>query len=305
MESLTTCGETGTESSTKLLWQVWERSGTLAIGSKQGPNNLLRGYSWAALRTNFNVGRLMFDAGLSSNIAADYIFLTHGHCDHSASLYFHTLTENPKDIFVPKEIEEITATFLRNHHALSDFGSEFDPARAAWKIIPVTGGQVFENILHNGIKHDMCVYNNDHSVPCVSFGFKEEKKSLKDEYIGKEGKELGKLRKEGHIIEKFDKIPRFIYIGDTSERVFEMNPEIFVYPDIIVECTFLEHDDLDQATKTKHCHWERLREIIRAHPENRFILYHFSTRYRSREVANFFRADGPNYEPNVFAWISS
>ncbi len=89
-----------------------------------------------------------------------------------------------------------------------------------------------------------------------------------------------------------------------------MNPEIFQYPDIIVECTFLginevtEGDDLKQADKTKHCHWERLRPLIQANRNCRFILYHFSQRYKARDIEAFFK-DPKNQEPNVVAWVNT
>ena len=70
---------------------------------------------------------------------------------------------------------------------------------------------------------------------------------------------MGELRKAGVHIENFVYKARFIYIGDTTERVFEMNPEIFEYKSIIVECTFLYDEDIEQAKATKHCHWRNLR----------------------------------------------
>lgn len=73
----------------------------------------------------------------------------------------------------------------------------------------------------------------------------------------------------------FHQIPRYIYIGDTTEKVFELSPEIFNYEAIIVECTFLYDDDLERAAETKHCHWKTLRPIIESHPSNTFVLYHF------------------------------
>ena len=305
MDHLSLCASTRSAAVTKLLWKVWEERECLKL---DGINNLLRGYSWAALRTNFNVGRLMFDAGLSANILADYIFLTHGHSDHSASLYFHTLSENQKVIFVPAAIADTTRLLLQTTYALSNFGVPFDPELATWKVVPVAAGDELD-IIHNGKRHQVKVYGNDHSVPCVSFGIKEEKKKVKAEYQSyidqNRGRELGALRRQGVEVEEISFVPRFVYIGDTTEQVFELNPDLFSYKDIIVECTFLLEDDLEQASHTKHCHWKTLRPHIQAHPECRFILYHFSQRYKPAEIEDFFRSGGPNFEPNVLAWTHS
>ena len=67
----------------------------------------------------------------------------------------------------------------------------------------------------------------------------------------------------------------------------------------------LEDDDIEQSNKTKHCHWSRLKHIVSSHPNNNFILYHFSTRYTVREIELFFQVDGPNYLPNCHIWLNS
>ncbi len=309
MRTMTLCSTVNNDETTKLLWKLWYEIDQLPLQgmTNEKTTNYLRGYSWAALRTNFNVKRLMFDAGLSSNITADYLFLTHGHCDHSASLYFHTLT---KDIIIyaPIEIIPLVEDLLRTTFQLSDFDVPFDRQLTKYSLVGVKAGDNYE-IIHDGKPHLVKVYKNDHSVPCVSYGICESKKKLKYEYQylieQNRGSELGRLRKEGVIVDDIIYIPRFVYVGDTSEKVFEDYPELFEYRDIIIECTFLIEDDLYQATATKHCHFSRLRKYIKAHPECRFILYHFSLRYSPRDVELFFAKDGPNFEKNVYAWINS
>ena len=304
METLNQC-KFCSNSSTKTLWKVWEQHDALKL---DGPNNFLTGYSWAALRTNFNVGRLMFDAGLSSNKTSDYIFLTHGHSDHSASLYFHTLAENHQTIYCPYEIEESIQMLLKTTFSVCNYNIEFDPTELKYTVVGVKAGDILE-IKHNGINHQIHVYDNRHSVPCRSFGVKEEKKVMKSEYRTyieeSREKELGELRRAGCQIEELKYIPRFVYVGDTNEDVFTINPELFEYKDIIIECTFLEDDDIDRAAKKLHCHWSKLRKIIRNHSNNNFILYHFSTRYKLEDIEKFFRIDGPNYEPNIHVWTNS
>lgn len=241
----------------------------------------------------------MLDAGLSCNLNVDYIFLTHGHSDHSANLFFHVMIPNKK-IYVPREIERQVQAYLRAHFEISSISKEYDMVAAGYEIIGVHKGDQYE-VINNGKKHRVTVYENDHSVPCVSFGFEEEVKGLKDEYRGLSGKELGLMRKEGIILENFSWVPRYVYIGDTSERVFELNEDIFKYPVIIVECTFLTDDDMEQATMTKHCHWRNLKPIIEGHPENMFILYHFSTRYKECDIIEHFRIHAAGLS-NVHAW---
>lgn len=291
------CKESRDISNTKFLWQIWNQHPKFLL---PGNNNYLQGYSWAALRTNFIVGKVMLDAGLSASTNVDYIFLTHGHSDHSASLYFHLFLPNKK-IFVPEKIKTVVERFLLSHFEISMPEGEFDTNRASYEVIGVKSGDQIE-IMNNGSKYRVTVFENDHSVPCMSFGFEENKKSLKSEFKGLDGKELAALRKQGYTLDDFAWVPRYIYIGDTTELVFDMNPKIFSYEAIIVECTFLYDDDLSQASETKHCHWRTLRPIIEAHPLNTFILYHFSTRYKEEEIVTFFRE---NSLPNIHPWTHS
>ena len=82
------------------------------------------------------------------------------------------------------------------------------------------------------------------------------------------------------------------------------NPDLFLYKSIIVECTFLDDDDMIQALRTKHCHWKTLKPIIESHPQNNFILYHFSTRYKPEDIIFFFNKD-ENRLANVHIWTHS
>lgn len=180
------------------LRQVWEQHPKFKL---PGNNNILQGYSWAALRTNFIVGKVSLDAGLSTSINVDYIFLTHGHSDHSASLFFHLFIPNKK-IYVPEQIKSTVERFLISHMEISMPGTEFDQVKAGYEVIGVKAGDQIE-ILNNGMKNRVTAFENDHSVPCISFGFEEHSKALKEEYKGLTGSELGALRKQGCEIENF------------------------------------------------------------------------------------------------------
>lgn len=87
---------------------------------------------------------------------------------------------------------------------------------------------------------------------------------------------------------------------DTTHKVFEMNPEIFKYRNIIVECTFLDDKTMDLAHESKHTHWKDLKEIIINHPHNNFILIHFSMRYSDQDILSLLE-DKPQ---NVHVWLN-
>ena len=140
---------------TKYLWTIWDQHPKYPL---DGANNILCGWSWAALRTNFIVsGKIMLDAGLSSPLAVDYIFLTHGHSDHAASLYFNTLTPvkegEKRKIYMPIEIKERTDLFLQYSYEMGNEDEEarFSEEKANYTTIGVKAGDILD-ITHNGTK---------------------------------------------------------------------------------------------------------------------------------------------------------
>ena len=86
-----------------------------------------------------------------------------------------------------------------------------------------------------------------------------------------------------------------MYLGDTSATILE-NDEIYKYPCIFIECTFLLDDEYDRSKEVKHMHWRDLNPTVVGHPSCVFYLYHFSQRYKKEEIISFFL----NYSyPNI------
>ena len=111
------------------------------------------------------------------------------------------------------------------------------------------------------------------------------------------------------IDENYEK-PILCFLGDTSPRAFE-NKILDKFPTIFTECTFLEDTPkcLKHAKETFHMHWKYLEPIIRARPEQKFVLFHFSAKYRSDHIRDFFadylNPDHPKYMGNIHPWVKS
>ncbi len=123
-----------------------------------------------------------------------------------------------------------------------------------------------------------------HPVPTVSYLFSIEKSVLLDEYKGLKKEDYARLKKDGVIISETRIVPAFAYICDSSALVFDENKDdIFKYPCIMTECTFLDDADEEKAVKKRHIHWKHVEPYVAAHPECTFYFFHFSARYKRSE----------------------
>lgn len=265
------------------------------------------GYSVAAVKTSFFIPelKLMLDSGLSHGFQPEHIFITHLHMDHSLCLpntvvqlgYFKTEMDKKPTIYVPERMVDKTKEFMYSVFAMSKNNPNHRVGEK-YNIMGVKSGLGLELELKKKL-FSVQVIHCDHTVPCVGYGFSEIRKKLKDEYKDMEGKDIGQLRKSGVEVSEDKRFPVFCYLGDTSIAVFK-DETIFDYPNIFVECSFVEEEDKDHADEKKHIYWGDLEQIIKEHPNNHFILYHFSQRYGKDVLEPFFAKY--NY-PNVYPWI--
>ena len=150
-------------------------------------------------------------------------------------------------------------------------------------------------------------------MPCVGYLFYEKKKKLKGEYSKLSGKEIGALRKEGVEVQEEILSPIFAYLGDTSHDLFfpsndDFNTLLVHFPVIIVECTVLSSEEIDpnETSARGHIHWDQLRPVVQSHPNILFVLIHFSTRYKSEYINQFFKSlkeSNPGLFLNVLPWL--
>eukprot|EP00797_Seminavis_robusta_P029852 Sro609_g174980.2 (220) ;mRNA; f:17041-17700 len=160
--------------------------------------------------------------------------------------------------------------------------------RECYQLIGVTPHQ--EITIHQGgkdfyVKVVECV----HRVDCLGYSIWERQHKLKEEYRGLPGKEIGALRKSGVEITSVVERPLLCYMGDTTAGVFSKHPEILLQmPALVVECSFLDEDSLENAKRTKHMHWSELQPLVQGNPNTLFVLTHFSLKYSVLFLRNFF-----------------
>jgi ribonuclease Z len=270
----------------KSVYAAWRNSVELP-----GTPFTLSGFSIAATYTNFYVPQLnvLLDAGLPGYMSPSDVFLTHGHSDHAANLTDHLHGTKPVRVYIPATAVEHVDAFIRhtqymtNNSAVGD--SDFN-----YEIVPVSHGQEIPLMLR-GKRMLVRIIDCDHSVPCVGYGFSEIRRKLQPQYADMDTAELRLLKKAGTVVDCDYEFYAFMYVGDTSAAILG-NPLLAQYATVIIECTFLEEKDLPRARLTTHIHWLHLKPHVLAHPEQHFVLCHFSRRHTPELIRAFFAAEG-------------
>jgi len=124
-----------------------------------------------------------------------------------------------------------------------------------------------------------------HVVPSVGYALIEEKRKLKPEYQGLEGRELGQLRKEGVAIDVPEEVVELAFCGDTTAHVLEQQEILRRAKVLVLEATFLdERVDAASARALGHVHLDDLLERIHWLSNETIVLTHFSARYSRAEI---------------------
>jgi ribonuclease Z len=281
-----------------------------------GTQLTIKGHSIAALKTGFYIPELkmMLDCGVPSNFIPNYIFITHGHADHSLNLPMSFVELNNKNneydkkvqIYLPTEITKMAYNSIHHFYIFSTSNPNHTRIHSKYKLNGVSDGDRLElEIKKKKIVVD--IIKCDHTVPTVGYCFSEIRKKLKDEFIGLPGREIGEIRKSGIEINRSIEYPLFCYICDTTTKVLETYAGIIQkHKNIFIECSYLydEHEKL--VDENKHVHWKRLMPYVKKYSDKLFILFHFSKRYTNDQIRKFFNNEFKKQSiDNVKLWIPS
>lgn len=285
-------------------WKTWKIPGTKLS---------LMGYSRSNDKTFFSIPELKccIDAGLYEGVMVNTVFLTHTHHDHSYDIEFLAGEQDGRQIYAPAQAVRYVETYIRAKRELN-FVAPFDPDKAnSYHLTGVQGGDTF--FFGSKNQYQVKVVECIHKVPCVGYCFSEKKTTLLPEIAAlqkkmlaeDQAKEFGKLlaekRSAGIPIQEETYAPLIAFIGDTHPSVFEKNPWLFEYPNIVTECTFLDDKERERANSAGHTLWSDLKPIVASHPQSLFVLMHFSLRHSDKEIIEFFSRE-ENFLENLVIW---
>lgn len=252
-------------------------------------NYSFSGESTAGMKTSFFVHelRILLDAGHQCYNKVQDIFITHTHADHIASLPLIIL-ENVSNklstnIYCPNASKNFLINMIDSFLACN-YNNKYLPKKY-YKVIGLNPGYIFELRLNN---KDIIVevFESTHTVPTLSYGFSEKKKKLKSDYLGLSTPEIVALKKEGIEITNIVIEKKFVFCGDTTIDIF-LNTNIFKYPNIIIECTYFDDEDIKNAISRKHMHWRFLSKVIESNRDTNFYLIHISAKHTNKRKDTF------------------
>lgn len=249
------------------------------------------GDSTAGIRTSFYVSELkiLLDAGHQTNMKVQDIFITHTHADHIASLpiiVLQNICDKIKtNIYCPAE-SVIFLNNMINSFIFCNFHNHSNKTlESIKKYCNINGLHVNDKLQLTLNKKNMIIdiFKSYHTIPTISYGFSEVKKKLKQEYIHLDSKKILDLKNNGILITEDIIIKSFIFCGDTMIDIFN-DINIFTFPNIIIECTFFNENDVNQSISKKHLHWNFLKNIVENNSMINFYLIHLSAKHQKNNI---------------------
>lgn len=231
-------------------------------------NNLtFTGYSRSAERTGFFIKELNYVLDAGEDLKENkpkMVFITHSHLDHCFYITKYII-ENQNDIKI--YVPKESYDYFQNY---------------IFKSLEIMKEKV-NNFELKGVKEKDIIKDEEyeieiisciHSVPTIGYLFQKKKERI------------------------------FCYLGDTSIEIFEKKKEIFNYPLIICECTFLDEEHEKNSIDNEHIHFKQLLKYILKYPKIQFLLIHFSLRYKIQYIQDFFDKEIEKYNiKNIFIFI--
>jgi ribonuclease Z len=273
----------------------------------------LSGFSISGLASYIQVPELdiCFDMGECplSAVSLDHVFLTHAHGDHSRCLMRHDSLrkmigiEKPAFYYVPESIYPVACDWIRAEAIFEGVS----PARFALpSIIPVAN-----NIwLPLEYRPDLLfrAFPVRHSLPSIGFTVALHKRKLKDEFLGLHSQDLIRLKAEGTEITREVIEPKITYIGDCIGESLLDQSHIWESDTVVLECTFLDSDEVPMARKKGHTHLFELVHALEVMGDlvkcKRIVLKHFSMKYGRKHILNSIqRAMPERFRDRVIALI--
>lgn len=263
----------------------------------------IEGFSRAAVQTFWRIPemKLGFDLGAQpwEFMGTPRWFVSHTHMDHLLALPAYVarrrmMKMEPPVIYLPEEaVDQV-------RHLLAVF-SRLDRGRLPCKLVGMTPGQEVE--LSRELVVTAC--RTWHTLPSLGYIVWERRKKLKEEYARLSEPEIRDMALHGVELSREYRFPRVGYLGDSTVRGLDANPDMYRCDILIVEITFVADNHRSESIqKFGHCHLDDFLQRRDKFQNKLIIGSHFSTRYNDYQIEQAVREKTPDmFDGRLKLWL--
>jgi ribonuclease Z len=252
-----------------------------------GPTTV-QGYSVAGEESVVQVPEwgVCFDIGRGPQMAltSDIVCLSHAHMDHVAGIGYylsqrHFQGMKPGTILLPAEMADATEDLLDAWRRLERQDTPYD-------MVEMRPGEM------HLVRRDLGIrcHRTHHGGPSLSYTLVQIRLKLKDEFHGKSGEQLARLKADGVEIQYRLEVPLVTYMGDTGPGPVWEEPDVVDAQLLLTECTFFEHEHRRKAKAGRHLHVDQFAEILPNLNNEHIVLLHLSRRTGIRRAKKLLRS---------------
>ena len=261
----------------------------------------LRGFSRAGDETWFRVDPpgLALDVGRGAGplVGVQWIFLSHGHLDHSLGLPWLLSQRklqglDPPTVFCPAEISRDVAEFVRSASCLEGPAAESEPEFQLVGLEPGDSRSLTQDLR-------LETFASSHVVPSLGCHLVRSVERLKACYSGRTPDQVAELKSSGEtVVDREDEV-EMSYCGDTGPDIFGSEPRIFEAKTLLIECTFAGSETEHLGTSFGHLHIRDFVDNAKRFRNKAIVLSHLSRRHRAAE----FEREVQRLLPDLFSRI--
>jgi ribonuclease Z len=256
---------------------------SLATGFTWTHKNLrLVGYSVAGISTSivFPDAHACFDVaqGLPYQIGVPHLLISHGHMDHASGLPYlisqKAMTgQAPPNVWMPEALVNPMREIMRIWERIDGHTYQYQfRAAKVGEEIPL-GAPYFARAVPSF-----------HRVPSVGYVIYERKKRLKIEFANLEPSELGRLRREGLILDEPLEEPVIAFSGDTTIEFLD-SPDVQRARLLILEVTYWDKKKTVENARTwGHIHLDEVLPRLESLKNEKILFIHASARYSTKDL---------------------
>jgi ribonuclease Z len=222
----------------------------------------------------FDLGRVPDEA-----IGRATVLFTHGHMDHLGGIAWHCATRALRGMPPPTYV--VPPSCVEGLERLFDAWRSLDRSELPHQLVPIAPGE--EHTLNRELV--AVPFTSPHVVRTQGYGLWRTKRVLREEFAGRAGSELKRLRVAGTEITREVRTPEVCFTGDTTIEVVEREEVVRTARVLVIEVTFLDDRvSVEECRSRGHVHLDEVLERADLFENEGIVFSHASARYKAAEV---------------------